>query len=193
MRRAAAGLAALLAACTTGVPPPPHPVPVTAAAPVAARSGERLLASLARYLAMDPRALAEEVARARRPARGPAGAYERVEAALAITVSGLPEEARVAELVAPVAGGALPSDPELRAMAGFLQGMATERRKLREGLATAAAKSREERRETHSQRSRAEAQQERADALQRKLEALTNLEKSLADRPHADDPDPRPR
>jgi hypothetical protein len=77
-------------------------------------------------------------------------------------------------------------------MAGFLQG-ASDRRKLRDGLATASAKSRDDRREAQSQRLRAEAQQERADRLQLKLEALTNLEKSLANRPHADDPDRRPR
>ena len=78
-------------------------------------------------------------------------------------------------------------------MAGFLHGMATERRKLRESLAAATAKNRDDRREAQAQRQRAEAQQERADRLQQKLEALTNLEKSLANRKHADDPNRRPR
>jgi hypothetical protein len=78
-------------------------------------------------------------------------------------------------------------------MAGFLQGMVLERRKLRESATAAAAKSRDERREALAQKQRADAQQERADRLQQKLEALTNLEKSLSNRKNADDPARRPR
>jgi hypothetical protein len=115
----------------------------------------------------------------------------RVQSAL--SMAPVPDDGRILALEAPVLAAYPPAEPELRAMAGFLQGLADERRKLREGLAAASAKSREERREVHAQRQRAEAQQERADRLQQKLEALTNLEKSLADRPHADDPERRPR
>ena len=78
-------------------------------------------------------------------------------------------------------------------MAGFLQGMALERRKLREGAVAAGTRVQAERKETLAWKQRADAQQERADRLQKKLEALTNLEKSLANRKHADDPRSRPR
>ncbi|MCW5592235.1 MAG: response regulator [Burkholderiales bacterium] len=121
------------------------------------------------------------------------GDLARVEAAMAAAMAPAPDDDLVLALVAPVLAAFPPAEPELRAMAGFLQGMASERRKLREGLAAAQAGSREDRREAQAQRSRAEAQQERADRLQAKLEALTNLEKSLADRPHADDTDRRTR
>jgi hypothetical protein len=171
------------------VAPPAAP----AQAAPAAHTADRLLASLARLLALDESGLHAEIARRRADLASAPGNFARVEAAMAVAMAPAPDDEQVLALVGPVLAAFPPAEPELRAMAGFLQGMASERRKLREGLAAASAKSREERREAQSQRLRAEAQQERADRLQAKLEALTNLEKSLATRPHADDPDRRPR
>jgi hypothetical protein len=179
-------LAATLAGCAIApsTPPPPPRAPATA---------ERLLASLARMIAMDEHALAAEASRARETAERGTDSFASVEAALALSMAAAPDDAQVLALVAPVLAAYPPVEPEIRAMAGFLQAIASDRRKLRDSLATASAKSRDDRREAQSQRLRAEAQQERADRLQLKLEALTNLEKSLANRPHADDPDRRPR
>jgi len=175
---------------------PPAPVPA-AKAPVqaapAAHTADRLLASLARLLALDEAGLNAEIARRRAELATNPGHQARVETALAVAMAPAPDDELVAALVAPVLAAFPPAEPDLRAMAGFLQGLATERRKLRDGLAAASAKSRDDRRESQAQRLRADAQQERADRLQAKLEALTNLEKSLANRPHADDTDRRPR
>jgi hypothetical protein len=125
--------------------------------------------------------------------RPPAAFVAALVAGCAFAPPAAPDEAQILALVTPVLATYPNADPELRAMAGFLQQMAYDRRKLRDGLAAASAKSRDDRREAQSQRLRADAQQERADRLQSKLEALTHLEKSLADRNHADDPDRRPR
>jgi hypothetical protein len=183
-------LAATLAGCAIA---PSTPPPSPTRAPAERATAERLLASLARMIAMDEHALAAEASRAREAAERGTDSFASVEAALALSMAAAPDDAQVLALVAPVLAAYPPVEPEIRAMAGFLQAIASDRRKLRDSLATASAKSRDDRREAQSQRLRAEAQQERADRLQLKLEALTNLEKSLANRPHADDPDRRPR
>lgn len=180
-------LAATIAGCALVPPTPPaspSPAPATA---------ERLLASLARMIAMDEQALAAEAVKAREAAERGSDPFASLEAALALSMAAAPDDAQVLALVAPVLAAYPPAEPGIRAMAGFLQAIASDRRKLRDSLATASAKSRDDRREAQSQRLRAETQQERADRLQLKLEALTNLEKSLANRPNADDPDRRPR
>lgn len=183
-------IAAVLAGCTVAPPArTPGPAPVVAAPSTA----DRLLASLARMKAMDEAALAAETARTRQAVQEAPSDYSRLEAALALALSPATDEAEILGLLGPVLRETPPAGPELRAMAGFLQGMASERRKLREGLAIASAKSRDDRREAQSQRQRADTQQERAERLQQKLEALTNLEKSLANRKHADNPDRRSR
>jgi hypothetical protein len=191
MRRLAVALAALLAGCALA--PPPAPAPVVLPAAPAPGTAERLLGSLARLLAMDEITLAAEIARTREAAERAPGDLARVEAAMAQAMAATPDEAQILALVTPVLAAYPNAEPSLRAMAGFLQQIASDRRKLRDGLAAASAKWREERREAQSQKLRADAQQERADRLQLKLEALTNLEKSLADRKHADDPDRRTR
>lgn len=191
--RAALLLAALAAGCAASPPATVSPVTAPVQAAPAVHTADRLLASLARLLAMDESGLNAEIARRRDELAANPGNLARVEAAMAAAMAASPDDEQVVALVAPVLAAFPPAEPDLRAMAGFLQGMASERRKLREAQAAASAKSRDDRREAQSQRLRAEAQQERADRLQAKLEALTNLEKSLANRPHADDPDRRPR
>jgi hypothetical protein len=191
--RAALALVALAAGCAMAPPAPVSPGEAPVRAAPAAHTADRLLASLARLLAMDESGLNAEIARRRDELDANPGDLARVEAAMAAAMAPSPDDELVSALVAPVLAAFPPAEPDLRAMAGFLQGMASERRKLREGLAAASAKSREDHREAYAQRLRAQAQQERADRLQAKLEALTNLEKSLANRPHADDTDRRPR
>ncbi len=194
MKRALALVAAsVLAACTVAPSAPPAPPPRPAPPVAIPSTADRLLESLARLKAMDETALAAETARARQAAAGTPSDFSRLEAAMALSLAPASDEGEILALVGPVLRESPPAEAQLRAMAGFLQGMATERRKLRESLATASAKSRDDRREAQSQRQRADAQQERADRLQQKLEALTNLEKSLANRKHADDPNRRPR
>jgi len=176
---------ALVAGCAMAPPASPPAV--------APRTAERLLASLARLIALDEAALTARIASTRDAAEREASHFALVEAAMAQTMAASPDDGQVVALVGPVLAAWPPAEPELRAMAGFLQGLATDRRKLRDGLATAQAKLRDDRREAHAQRLRADAQQDRADRLQAKLEALTNLEKALATRKHVDDPDRRTR
>ena len=68
-------------------------------------------------------------------------------------------------------------------MASFLLLQAAERRRLKEGVAAAGSRLRDERRAHEAQKQRADALQERAAQLQQKIDALTELEKSLSDRP----------
>jgi len=91
------------------------------------------------------------------------------------------EEADILAMVDPIARKES-AEAEVRAMASFLQGVAVERRRLKESAATAGARLRDERRARETEKQRAEAMQERAAQLQQKLDALTDLEKSLSDR-----------
>jgi hypothetical protein len=187
----AAALVAFAAGCATS-----PTSPLFSRGPPAAPKlspAEQILATLVRLKAMDDVALATEVAKARAAADAAPGDLAHLEAALALSVWPAADDAEILARLAPVLRESPPAPPEMRAMAGFLQGMVLERRKLRESTTAAAAKSRDDRREALAQKQRADAQQERADRLQQKLEALTNLEKSLTNRKHADDPARRPR
>lgn len=186
-------LALALSGCALAPVPVAKPAPVLAPRP-APSTADRLLADLARLRQLDETGLAAEIARMREIAERVPTDEARVEAALAMAASPASDDVDILALVAPVLReGPPPADASLRAMAGFLQGLASDRRKLRDGLQSASARSRDDRREAQAQRQRADVQQERADRLQQKLEALTNLEKSLANRKHADDPNRRPR
>lgn len=176
---------ALVPATVAKPAPPPMPLPSTA---------DRLLLALAHLRVLDEAGLAAEITKAKENAERQPTDLARVEAALAMAASPASDDQEIVSLVSPVLRESPPPvDPSLRAMAGFLQGLATDRRKLRDGLQSASAKAREDRRDAQAQRQRADAQQERADRLQQKLEALTNLEKSLANRKNADDSNRRPR
>jgi hypothetical protein len=184
----ASAFAALLSACSVIQP---APAPARPAPPPVVReptTSERLVAYLARIKAIDEAALSVEVARARSGAEAQPTDFGRVELAIALVATPQSDDAEILAILVPVFRDMPPVDTELRAMAGFLQGVVSERRKLRDGLVAANAKAREDRREAQSQKLRADAQQERADRLQQKLEALTNLEKSLADRKNAASP-----
>ena len=152
----------------------PPPAELKGAAPAASTgrsAGDELLAYLARIRGMNDAALAAEAARQR---RDPAD-IARVKAALALTLATPSEESEILALVDPVAKKDN-GDRDARSMAGFLQVLAHERRRLKESAAAAGNRLRDERR-LH------EAEKQRADLLQQKLDALTELEKSLSDRP----------
>lgn len=170
-------LALLLAACSA----------LDSAAPGLARAGEGRAAAddLALYVGelhgMSEAGRASEAARQRELAARAPGDVARVKAALALTLVAHSDEAEILALVEPVAAGGKAPE-EVRAMASFLQAIATERRRLRESAAAAGTRSREERRAREQERQRADALQERAAQLQQKLDALSELEKSLSDR-----------
>ena len=146
-----------------------------ARATAAGTGGETTAGELVAYLAglrnMNESALNAEAARQKRER----GDLARVKAALALSLSPQTEESDILALVDPAARSE-GADRGLKAMAGFLQVLAAERRRLKESAAAAAVRLRDERRAY-------DAQKQRADALQQKLDALTDLEKSLSDRP----------
>ena len=195
MRRAAGTLAAMaFLAQLAGCAIPEVFLPKAAPATREPSSADRLASYLAKLHALDEGALGAEITRARENAVRDPGDFTRVEVALALAASPQSEDNEILAWIDPLAREGGTSDPDVRAMASFLHVQATERRKLRESLATANARMRDERREVQSQRGRADAQQERAERLQQTLDALSNLEKSLADRKNATDPNaPRPR
>ena len=159
-----------LAACATFDPLSQPPAPASVATATSKSSAEELIAYLARIRGMGEGALAAEAARQKREASDLA----RVKAALALSLTAQSEEGDILALVeAPARKENI--DADVRAVASFVQALATERRRLKESAAATAVRLRDERR-AH------EAQKQRAETLQQKLDALTELEKSLSDR-----------
>lgn len=142
-------------------------------------AADELVSYLARLKNMNEGAVNAEAARQRQAAQRDTNEVGRIKAAMALVVAGQAEEADVLALVDPLARA---GDADVRAMASFLQGIAHERRRLKESAAAAGAKLRDAQRARDSEKQRAEALQERAAQLQQKLDALTDLEKSLSDR-----------
>ena len=168
---------ALLAGCTVVQPSPPEGAPAATVPLVAPRtSAQELMAYLGRLRPLSEAQLLAESARQRRLE----GDVARVKAALALTLAH-GDESEVAALVEPVARRTS-ADADVRAMAGFLQVMAADRRRLRESAAAAGARLREERRAQEQLKQKADAAAERAAQLQQKLDALTEIERSLSDR-----------
>jgi hypothetical protein len=161
-----------ISACSVIEPltPPAEPTTAPAAGAVAKSSAEEIFAYVASIRGMGDGALVAEAARQKREANPLA----RVKAALALSLASQSEEGEILALVEPVARKEN-ADGDLRAMAGFLQSLAIERRRLKESAASTGVRLRDERR-AH------ETQKQRAEALQQKLDALTDLEKSLSDR-----------
>jgi hypothetical protein len=177
VRAALASIALVLGGCglfepEAAAPPAAETRAAPAAAPVAAGTrADDIVAYVARLRGMSESALAAEAAKQRRDASDLA----QVKAALALALSLQSDDAEILALVEPLAKKDN-GDRDLKAVAGFLQVVVTERRRLRESAAASGVKLREERRAL-------DAQKQRADALQQKLDALTELEKSLSDRP----------
>lgn len=160
---------AALAACSID-PLSQAPAPTSVATATSKSSAAELVAYLARIRNLGESALVAEAARQKREASDLA----RVKAALALSLTAQSEES---DILALVEGPARKEniDADVRAMASFVQALATERRRLKESAAAAGVRLRDERR-AH------EAQKQRAETLQQKLDALTELEKSLSDR-----------
>ena len=174
---------AIVPGCALLPAPPgaPAPAPQQAApvseTPVPVVPGSDLMGYLARLRTLNETQLAAEIARQR---RGTDDA-SRVRAAMAMTLAHA-EEAEILALVEPVARRTA-APAEVRTMAGFLQVMAADRRRLRESAAAAGARLRDERRAQEAMKQKADAALERAAQLQQKLDALTEIERSLSDRP----------
>jgi hypothetical protein len=145
-------------------------------------AADELVAYLARLRGMNEGGLAAEVARQRQFASKDPSDLARLKAALALSLSPQAEESDILMLVDPVVRKEN-ADPDARAVASFLQALASERRRLKESATAARTGLRDERRAFEAQKQRADALQERASQLQQKLDALTELEKSLSDRP----------
>ena len=147
-----------------------------------ATPGGELVAYLARIRDLAERPLAAETQRQREAARAQKSDIEAVKLGIALSLAHGSDEGEIAALMEPIARrpGA---DDDVRAMASFLLLQATERRRLKEGVAAAGSRLRDERRAHEAQKQRADALQERAAQLQQKIDALTELEKSLSSRP----------
>ena len=159
----------------------PQPAPSTAP-PVTGSAAQDLMAYMARLRTMNETALAAETTRQRQAAQKQPTDVAKLKVAMAMVVAPQTEETDILAVVDPIARKET-AEAEVRAMASFLQGIAMERRRLKESAATAGVRLRDERRARESEKQRAEAMQERAAQLQQKLDALTDLEKSLSDRP----------
>jgi hypothetical protein len=156
--------------------------PAPAAVRAERSAGQELVTYLARLRTLSEAALATETSRQRQAAARSPSDLARVKLALALTMGPQAEDSEIVAVVEPLSRRE-GTDPEVRAMASFLLGIALERRRLKESAAAAGAKLRDERRAREVEKQRAEALQERAAQLQQKLDALTDLEKSLSDRP----------
>ena len=189
MKRLALALPLALTGCSF-FQPQAEPAPVVAAseppaliAPLLGRTpAQELVSYMGRLRSMNETALAAETSRQRQAAQRQPTDVARIKVAMAMVIAPQTEEADILAIVDPIAKKES-ADADVRAMASFLQGVATERRRLKESAATAGARLRDERRARDSEKQRAEAMQERAAQLQQKLDALTDLEKSLSDRP----------
>jgi hypothetical protein len=191
--RVALAACALLAGChalpsfdPVIMEPPPQsqaaPTRPARGAVTPATPGGELVAYLARIRALAEKPLAAETQRQREAVRHHKTDLEAVKLGIALSLSPAADEAEITALMEPVArrrGG----DDDVRAMASFLLLQATERRRLKEGVAAAGSRLRDERRAHEAQKQRADALQERAAQLQQKIDALNELEKSLSVRP----------
>jgi selenocysteine-specific translation elongation factor len=141
------------------------------------------MAYMGRLRAMNETSLAAETTRQRQAAQKQPTDVAKLKVAMAMVIAPQAEETDILAVVDPIARKES-AEAEVRAMASFLQGIAVERRRLKESAATAGARLRDERKARETEKQRAEAMQERAAQLQQKLDALTDLEKSLSDRPN---------
>jgi hypothetical protein len=161
---------------------PSAPVAEAVSAPAAGTStAQELMAYMARLRTMNETALNAETSRQRQAMQRHPSDLARLKIAIAMTVAPQGEESDILAIVDPIARRET-GDADARAMASFLQGIAMERRRLKESAAAAGVRLRDERRARESEKQRAEVMQERAAQLQQKLDALTDLEKSLSDR-----------
>jgi hypothetical protein len=186
MKNSIAALATLVLVASCAAPqkaPPPPPAPA-AVAPPAPSEAEQLVTRLARLNSAGPAEQQAEVARLKEStARSPSD-VGRVELAFALTASGA-DEGEILAALEPVTREGGTASVDVKSVAGFLQGVILERRKLKEGLAAANARASADRKSAEASRQKEAQLQEQLSRLQKKLDALTNLEKSLSDRKNA--------
>jgi hypothetical protein len=175
---------ALLAACAVPEKAPPRPLAPVVVAPPPPSEADELLARLARFTSAPTARQQAEIARLKEvTARAPSD-VDRVELAFALTASGA-EDPEILAALEPVTREGGTASVDLKSVAGFLQGVILERRKLKEGLAAASTRASADRKSLEASRQREAQLQEQLLRLQKKLDALTNLEKSLSDRKNA--------
>lgn len=166
----------------------PQSTPSLSARLFARSNADELVAYLDRLRGLSETALDAELGRQRETMQKDSSDLARMKTALVMSLARPAEEGDILALVEPVSRKA-GADPDLKAVASFLQALAADRRRLRESATAAGARLRDERRALEAQKQRADVQQQRADALQeraaqlqQKLDALTEIEKSLSDR-----------
>lgn len=175
---------ALLAACATpekAPPPPPAPVVVIPPPPSEA---DQLVTRLARLGATAPAEQQAEISRLKETNTRTPSDVGRVELAFALTAQGA-DETEILAALEPVTREGGTASVDVKSVAGFLQGVVLERRKLKEGLAAANTRAIADRKAIDAGRLKEAQLQDQLSRLQRKLDALTNLEKSLSDRKNA--------
>ncbi len=143
--------------------------------------GREIVGYLGRLRTLGESGLEKEAVRQRQAAAATPTDLQRLKSALALEAAGHGDEGDILAIVDPLAKSSR-TDPEVRAMASFLHGIALERRRLKESAAASGARLKDERRAREAERQRADALQERAAQLQQKLDALMDLEKSLSGR-----------
>ena len=181
---AAIAALALLAACAVPEKAPAPPPAAVVVAPAAPSEADQLLTRLSRLNATGLAEQQAEVARLKEStARAPSD-VGRVELAFALTASGA-DESEILAALEPVTREGGTASVDVKSVAGFLQGVILERRKLKEGLAAANARASADRKSVDASRQKEAQLQEQVSRLQKKLDALTNLEKSLSDRKNA--------
>jgi hypothetical protein len=163
-------------------PSAPLRAPAAAPATAAQSPADELVTYLGRLRGMNENALHAEAARQRQAAQRDHSDITRLKAAMALALAAQSDDADLLALVDPVVRKGAAADPDVRAMASFLQGIGHERRRLKESAAAAGARLRDAQRARENEKQRADVLQERAAQLQQKLDALTDLEKSLSDR-----------
>jgi hypothetical protein len=175
---------ALLAACAAPEKAPPPRPPAIVIAPPPPTEADQLVARLARLNAAGPAEQQAEVARLKESnARNPSD-VGRVELAFALTAAGA-DEGEILAALEPVTREGGTASVDVKSVAGFLQGVILERRKLKESLAAATARASADRKSVEASRQKEAQLQEQISRLQKKLDALMNLEKSLSDRKNA--------
>jgi len=179
MRRLAPAFALALAGCAAI-----EPAAIRVSTPaVSASAAEEVLAYVTRLKSLDEAALAAETTRQRNIARRSPSPVTSLKLALALVAAPTSEDVDVQTALDAVGRSGPGTDPGVASLAGFLQGVLAERRRLRETAASAGNRARDEKRAHDATRQRAEGLQEKNLQLQQKLDALTDLEKSLATRP----------
>src|SRR5262249_8453812 len=131
---------------------PPETVPPPAAEVSQPTTAAELVAYMGRLKTLNETALNAGAARQRQLAVRDPSDVTRIKLAMALTVSPQSDEADILAIVDPLARKDGSTDEDVRTMASFLQGMANDRRRLKESAAVANARLRDERKARESEK-----------------------------------------